>query len=195
MTGRPRSSVADRAIMDAAVHLLARDGYQSMRMTDVALQAGVGKPTLYRRYPTKADLVAAAIVALTAGPQPEPELPSGTEAALLTLLSATATALATPGGMTILGSLLAQEQRDPELIAAFRARVFEPRHAVVRVVLTRGIETGDVDPKTPIDVVVDLLFGALLARAILGEPVTNAWLAGVVDVAMRGAAPDRADRS
>jgi len=195
VTGRPRSSVADRAIMDAAVHLLARDGYQSMRMTDVALQAGVGKPTLYRRYPTKADLVAAAIVALTAGPQPEPELPSGTEAALLTLLSATATALATPGGMTILGSLLAQEQRDPELIAAFRARVFEPRHAVVRVVLTRGIETGDVDPKTPIDVVVDLLFGALLARAILGEPVTNAWLAGVVDVAMRGAAPDRADRS
>ncbi|MEO5885881.1 MAG: TetR-like C-terminal domain-containing protein, partial [Candidatus Limnocylindrales bacterium] len=104
-------------------------------------------------------------------------------------------ALATPGGMTILGSLLAQEQRDPELIAAFRARVFEPRHVVVRAVLTRGIEAGDVDPKTPIDVVVDLLFGALLARAILGEPVTNAWLAGVVEVAMNGAAPDRADRS
>lgn len=195
MTGRPRSEVADRAILAAAVQLLARDGYQSMRMSDVALAAGVGKPTLYRRYPSKPDLVAAAIVALTAGPQPEPDLPADTSAALLTLLSSTARALATPGGMTILGSLLAQEQRDPDLIAAFRARVFEPRHAVVRDVLMRGIKAGDVDPTAPLAVVVDVLFGAILARAVLGEPVTRDWLAGVVDLAMRGVTPGLAGRT
>ena len=195
MTGRPRSEQADRAILAAAVQLLARDGYQSMRMSDVALAAGVGKPTLYRRYPSKPDLVAAAIVALTAGPQPEPDLPADTRSALLILLSSTARALATPGGMTILGSLLAQEQRDPDLIAAFRARVFEPRHAVVRDVLMRGITAGDVDPTAPLEIVVDVLFGAILARAVLGEPVTRDWLAGVVDLAMRGVTPGLAGRT
>lgn len=189
MTGRPRSQAADRAILDAAVMLLARDGYQSLRMSDVAEAAGVGKPTLYRRYPAKPDLVAAAIVALTAGPEPEPELPDDTTAALLTLLRSTAQALATPGGMTILGSLLAQEQRDPELIAAFRTRVFEPRHAVVGDVLQRGIATGDVAADAPVPIVIDVLFGALLARAVLGEPVTEAWLLEVVGLAMRGMAP------
>ena len=195
MTGRPRSEEADRAILAAAVHLLARDGYQSMRMSDVALEAGVGKPTLYRRYPNKPELVAAAIVALTAGPQPEPDPPADTRAALLVLLRSTAWALATPGGMTILGSLLAQERRDPDLITAFRARVFEPRHAVVRGVLTRGIKAGDVDSTAPLEIVIDVLFGALLARAVLGEPVTEDWLAGVVGLAMRGVAPGPAVRS
>lgn len=192
MTGRPRSEAADRAILAAAVQLLARDGYQSMRMSDVALAAGVGKPTLYRRYPSKPDLVAAAIVALTAGPHPEPDLPADTRAALLDLLRSTARALATPGGMTILGSLLAQEQRDPDLIAAFRARVFEPRHEVVRDVLARGITAGDVDPAARLEIVVDVLFGALLARAVLGEPVTEYWLTGVVNLAMRGVTPGQA---
>lgn len=189
MTGRPRSEVADRAILTATVTLLARDGYQSLRMSDVALTAGVGKPTLYRRYASKPDLVAAAIVALTAGPQPEPELPADTRAALLFLLRSTAHALATPGGMTILGSLLAQEQRDPELIAAFRTRIFEPRHAVVADVLRRGIAAGDVDGSAPIAAIIDVLFGALLARAVLAEPVTEAWLVEVVDLAMRGVRP------
>lgn len=189
MTGRPRSEAADRAILAATVTLLARDGYQSLRMSDVARTAGVGKPTLYRRYANKPDLVAAAIVALTATPQPEPDLPADTRTALLSLVRSTARALATPGGMTILGSLLAQEQRDPELIEAFRTRVFEPRHAVVTDVLLRGIAAGEVDRSTSVPIVIDVLFGALLARAVLGEPVTEAWLEEVVDLAMRGMAP------
>lgn len=189
MTGRPRSEAADRAILAATVTLLARDGYQSLRMSDVALTAGVGKPTLYRRYASKADLVAAAIVALTTGPDAEPELPADTREAVLSLLRSSARALATPGGMTILGSLLAQEQRDPELIAAFRTRVFEPRHAVVANVLRRGIAAGEVDRSAPITAVIDVLFGALLARAVLAEPVTDAWLVEVVDLAMRGVRP------
>lgn len=195
MTGRPRSEAADRAILDAAVRLLARDGYQSLRMSDVAEAAAVGKPTLYRRYPSKPDLVAAAIVALTAGTGPEPELPADTSAALLALLRSTAAALATPGGMTILGSLLAQEQRDPALIAAFRTRVFEPRQAVVGDVLRRGIAVGDVAADAPLPIVIDVLFGALLARAVLGEPVTEAWLIEVVGLAMRGVRPVGQDAS
>lgn len=189
MTGRPRSEAADRAILAATVTLLARDGYQSLRMSDVAQTAGVGKPTLYRRYASKADLVAAAIVGLTTGPEPEPDLPADTQGALLSLLRSSAQALATPGGLTILGSLLAQEQRDPELIAAFRTRVFEPRHAVVADVLQRGIAAGDVDRHAPITAVIDVLFGALLARAVLAEPVTEAWLVDVVELATRGMAP------
>jgi AcrR family transcriptional regulator len=192
--GRPRSEVADRDILDAAIHLLGRDGYQALSMAAVAQLAGVGKPTLYRRYASKADLVAAALVHATSRPGTEPPLPRDTRAALRALVGATADALAAPGAMVIVGSLLAQERRDPQLIEAFRARVFHPRHAVVERVLREGIEAGELDPDTPVDVVIDVLFGAVVARAVLGEAVTPAWLDRVVDLALRSAAAVPSDR-
>lgn len=185
--GRPRSESADRDILDAAITLLGRDGYQALSMAAVAQAAGVGKPTLYRRYASKAELVAAALIHVTSGP--EPDLPTDTAAALRALVGATAEALAAPGAMVIIGSLLAQERGDPQLIAAFRARVFHPRHAVVERVVREGIARGELDAATPVDAVIDVLFGAVVARAVLGEPVTDAWLDAVVALTLRGAAP------
>ena len=186
--GRPRSEAADRDILDAAIRLLGRDGYQGLSMAGVAQMAGVGKPTLYRRYASKADLVAAALVHATSGP--EPPLPSGTRAALRALVGSTAEALAAPGAMVIIGSLLAQEQGDPQLIEALRARVFGPRHVVVERVLREGIAAGALHPATPVDVVIDVLFGAVLSRAVVGAAATPAWLDAVVDLALRGTSPD-----
>ncbi|HEV8295767.1 MAG TPA: helix-turn-helix domain-containing protein, partial [Acidimicrobiales bacterium] len=58
--GRPRSELADRAILAAARTLLARDGVDGMNVETVAALAGVGKATVYRRYPCRAELVVAA---------------------------------------------------------------------------------------------------------------------------------------
>lgn len=63
--GRPRSADADRAILEAAFRSLTEGGYSQMSIEAVAADAGVGKTTIYRRYPTKRDLAAAAIAAMT----------------------------------------------------------------------------------------------------------------------------------
>ena len=165
--------------METTVRMLGEVGYQSLSMAGVAATAGVGRPALYRRFPSKRDLVVAAILNLTDAP--EPVLPADTRGALAALLGATADALARPGGMAILGSLLTQEARDPELIAVFRERVFAPRQAVIQALLQQGINAGDVRSDLDLEVVDALLFGALLARATLGEPVDAAWRERIIN--------------
>jgi AcrR family transcriptional regulator len=182
--GRPRSRKADAAILGVTLRLLTADGYQALTIEAVAAAAGVGRPTVYRRYASKAELVAAALESLS--PEDETPLPDDTRGALLTLLGLTASALGARGGMTLVGSLLAQESRDPELVGLFRSRLFTPRHEIVREVLRRGIERGEVDPGASLEVAIDLLFGSLLARGVEGEPPDDAFLAAVVDVVLAG---------
>jgi AcrR family transcriptional regulator len=185
--GRPRSRTADAAILGATLRLLATQGYQALTIEAVAAAAGVGRPTIYRRYASKAELVAAALESLS--PEDETPLPDDTRGALLTLLGLTASALGARGGMTLVGSLMAQESRDPELVSLFRTRLFAPRHEIVREVLRRGIERGEVDPGAALDVAIDLLFGSLLARGVAGEPPDEAFLAAVVDTVLAGVGP------
>ena len=69
--GRPRSEQADRAIIDAALSLFAESGPEGLCIERVAARAGVGKATIYRRWPGKEDLLLDAIAALKT-PLPEP---------------------------------------------------------------------------------------------------------------------------
>src|SRR4029450_13294576 len=62
--GRPREERADRAILAAALELMAEHGVRDLRMDDVADRARVGKATIYRRYRSKDELVSAAVAAL-----------------------------------------------------------------------------------------------------------------------------------
>lgn len=184
--GRPRDPDVDTAILEAALRLLGEVGYQDMSIAAIASAAGVGRPAVYRRYRTKADVVVAAILRLTAGP--DPDLPTDARHALRLLLDAASGALATPGALAVLGSLLAEQRRDPELLAAFRARIFEPRRAIIHRVVRQAVERGQIAPQADREAIDSLLFGALLARAISGEPVDDVWIDRVVDQAWRGIA-------
>ncbi len=184
--GRPRDTRIDDAVLDATLRLLGDVGYQAMSISAIAEAAGVGRPAIYRRFHSKADLVVAAVLRLNVGP--DPVLPAHPRDALRTLLGRTAEALTSPGGLATLGSLLAQERRDPELLAAFRRRVFDPRHAVVHHVLRHGVERGVFAADADFEAVDASLFGAVLARAVLGEPVDDAWIDRVITQAWRGIA-------
>ncbi len=184
--GRPRDARIDDAILDATLRLLGDVGYQAMSISAIAQAAGIGRPAIYRRFESKADLVVAAVLRLSAGP--DPVLPRHPREALGTLLARTAEALTSPGGLATLGSLLAQERRDPELLAAFRRRVFDPRHAVVHGVLRDGVECGIVAADADFEAVDAILFGAVLARAVLGEPVDDDWIDRVIAQAWHGIA-------
>lgn len=178
--GRPRSEAVDDAIVAAALICLAQAGYDGLTVSAVAAEAGVSRPAIYRRYRSTAELAAAALLSLSdATTTPTPEQP---REALKELLAATAAALASPGAMTILGSLLAHGQRDPGLMATFREVIFEPRHEIVREVIADAIKGGQVRADIDAAIVIDMLFGSLLARALAGGSIDTAYAERAVDL-------------
>ena len=188
--GRPRDDRITAAILEATLALLADRGYAALSIAAVAEAAGVGKPAIYRRYGSKAELVVAAIDVLAE--EPAPELPDDTRDALTALLAATAAVIGTPGGLAIMGSLLAAGSSDPELIEAFRERIVRPRHEVVDAVMARAAERGELHTDADLEALDAMLFGAVLARATLGERLDRAWVERIVDTAWAAVAVDRA---
>ena len=65
--GRPRLASVDTAVLSSARSILAGRGYRGMSVEEVAVLAGVSKPTIYRRYPSKRDLARAAVEGLSDG--------------------------------------------------------------------------------------------------------------------------------
>ena len=184
--GRPRSPEADRAILDATVELLAERGLAAMSIEEIAARAGVGKATIYRRWPSKGLLALDAFVASFAAQQPLPD--TGTlRGDLVAALRAWVRAVtATPMG-SVLAGLVGEAQHDPSLRAAWRDRVLEPLRRQHRIMLDRAVERGEISASVDQEVVLDLFFGAAQHRLLLGHlPLDDAFVVDVVDVIMDG---------
>jgi AcrR family transcriptional regulator len=180
--GRPRSIAADRAILEATFRALTEAGYAQMSIEAVAAAAGVGKTTIYRRYPTKRELAAAAITAMTVvGPLP---VDLDVRTALIGLLTQGREAVVGQRAMTMIGTLLVEERREPELIAMFRERVIGPRRRLLLGLLTAAQARGELRPDADIEVAADMVVGALFAHYLAGEPVDDHWIARLVDTLM-----------
>jgi AcrR family transcriptional regulator len=187
--GRPRSREADRAILVAAVELLAERGLAAMSIEEVAERAGVGKTTIYRRWPSKGLLALDAFVASFREEQPLPDT-STLRGDLLAALRAWVRAVTeTPMGPMLTG-LIAEAQHDPELHAAWRDRVIEPLRRQRRIMLDRAIARGEIPASVDREVVLDLLFGAAQHRLLLGHlEMTEDFIREVVDVILDGIQP------
>jgi AcrR family transcriptional regulator len=159
-----------------------------MSIEEVAARAGVGKTTIYRRWPSKGLLALDAFMIMFRSLQPPVDTGS-LRGDLLSALRAWVRAVTnTPAGR-LLASLIAEAQHDPELHAAWRSRVLEPLRAQHRVVLERAIARGEVSPAVDQDVVLDLFFGAAQHRLLLGHlELTESFVESVVDVLLSGIA-------
>jgi AcrR family transcriptional regulator len=169
---RPRDPKVDEAIVTATVALLGERGFGSMTVEAVADRAGVGKPAIYRRFADKAALVEAVI-----SWQPlEPELPDRGDTRA-ELWEAVRKGLPTDGAgyLRLVGGLVAEEERHPELIAALRAHLLLPRRAIVIGLIARGQERGDIRASVDAVAALDAMAGAYLARALAGLGVGAAW--------------------
>jgi tetracycline repressor-like protein len=86
------------------------------------------------------------------------------------------------GAVRILGSLLVEDQRDPGILAAFRARILEPRRALVTAMLERGVDSGEIRPDIDPLVVTEMIAGAVFGHhVILGLPTSDGWIESLVD--------------
>jgi AcrR family transcriptional regulator len=178
--GRPRDASVDRQIMAATFRQLIDVGYAGLSMEAVAAAAGVAKTTVYRRYPTKRDLVVAALREETPFTPPPPDLP--TREALDRFVHQAIHALVDTGAIRILGSLLVEEGRDPGILDVFRARILTPRRQMVEAMIRRGIERGDVRPDVQPLIVAEMVAGAVFGHhAILGLTGTDEWIASLVE--------------
>ena len=185
--GRPRSEQADRAIIDAALDLFAESGAEGLCIEKVATRAGVGKATIYRRWPGKEDLLLDALAALKA-PLPEPKGQSVRDD-LVALVDAMRTEAVDPRQVRQVALLLGEGFRYPRLIERYVDTVVEPRRDVFRAVLRRGIATGELREATNVELAVDMLTGTVLARPrlILDRP-DRAYARRVVDELLTGLA-------
>lgn len=179
--GRPRSAARDRAIIDAALRLLAREGYVRMTVDQVAAEAGVSKATVYLRWPTKADLATAALASLREGGTPPAGDLRADLVAVLRTMRANVERLRATG---LIGTCLAEEHSTPELLGLFRERSVLPRRAEVRALLERAAAAGTLRPGAPLDGALDALMGAHLGRYLSGEPLPDDWEDGVVDAVL-----------
>jgi AcrR family transcriptional regulator len=183
--GRPRSERAEQAILDATLDAIGECGIEGVRCEDVAARAGVGKATLYRRWQGKEELLIAAFASLKS-PLPEPRGESVREdlTAMLAVIAADAD---DPRYAQQFALLHGEEQRYPLLVARYRDEVVEPRRELIRSVLRRGIETGELRADTDIEVAMLALTGAVMARGKHDVTPAEPGFAGrVVDELIRG---------
>jgi AcrR family transcriptional regulator len=186
--GRPRSVEADRAILRAAVDLLADEGYGGVTMEGVAAKAGVGKATVYRRWPSKSALVVDAVTACRESGTPPPDTGSARED-LLAFVRAFMHHLRTSDAGRVMPALVAELSHNPELAAAFREGFVQPRRARVLEAVRRGIERGEVradaDPELIADGVVALLQHRFL---VTGMEIDDRLPERLIDMLWRGIA-------
>jgi AcrR family transcriptional regulator len=169
---RPLDPQIDEAIHAATLGLLSQRGFAGMSVEAIADAAGVGKPAIYRRYPDKAALVAAVIAARL----PALEVPDlgDTRAELWQ-----AVVLGFPDDgaayVGLIGGLIAEQKRHPELIDAFRRSVLLPRRAVGLALVERGQRRGDIRLDISAEAAVDLFAGPFLARVFAGVDTGSRW--------------------
>jgi AcrR family transcriptional regulator len=169
---RPLDPTVGNAIDSATLTLLNERGFARMSMEAVATAAGVGKPAIYRRYPDKAALVAAVIARSLPELQP-PDL-GDTRAELW---QAVEQGFPQNGAayVGLIGGLIAEHERHPELIEAFRRSVLLPRRAVARALIERGQERSDLRRDIDPEAALDLFAGPFLARIFAGLDTGPSW--------------------
>jgi AcrR family transcriptional regulator len=160
--GRPRSERAEQAILDAALDAFAERGVDGVRCEDVAARAGVGKATLYRRWPGKEDLLIAALAALKS-PLPAPRGESARDD-LTAMVEVMARDCDDPRYARQFAMLHGEGERYPRLMARYKETVIEPRREIIRQVIRRGIDAGEFRPDTDIEIAMLTLTGAVMAR-------------------------------
>jgi AcrR family transcriptional regulator len=169
---RPLDPDIDEAIAAATLALLTERGFARMSMEAIAAAAGVGKPAIYRRFRDKAGLVATVI----AGQLPALDPPDLGETRA-ELWQAVEQGFPADGAayVGLIGGLIAEQERHPELIDAFRRSVLLPRRETGRALIQRGQERGDLRRDIDPEAALDLFAGPFLARVFAGLDTGPRW--------------------
>jgi len=182
--GRPRQPETDDAILNAAFTELCLSGYHGLTVDSVARRAGVGKPTVYRRYPGKRQLSEAALASRLSAPA---SVDTGSlKGDVAAMLKSDVLWLRGPGGAQLVGVLLAERERDPWLVDLLRRDVVRPRQLQYSAAIERAIGRGEVKAETNASLVAMALWGALLAAVLAGTTPNQRGVEALAETMIRG---------
>ena len=163
--GRPRSAAVDAAILDATLEEYAERGFDGMSIDGVAVRAGVGKATIYRRWSSKQELVRDAIAYM------HDDIEAPDTGSLLGdyegLAAGVRAAVQRQGAATFAPRLLGEAVGDPELHAIFYANLIKPRRDQMRLVLERAVARGEIRNDLDLDLMIDLFAGPAVYRMLI----------------------------
>jgi AcrR family transcriptional regulator len=185
--GRPPSEAAAShdAIMDAVYSLLQEKSVRDLTMEEVAKRAKVGKPTLYKWWPTKANLVLAMLCERMAPSLATPTA-LGAEESLRQRVRYLIDAFNGPFGKVVRG-VIAEGQSDPAIGKEFFDRVVSPRRTAAISDLQRGKDSSELRSDSDPHLLNDAIFGAIYYRFLLRSgPLTKRFGDELIDQVMRG---------
>ena len=163
--GRPRRAETAQAIVEATLALLAECGFQATTVDAIAKRAGVAKNTIYRRWPSKEELIADALDRLT-----RPELHVSESASVYEILREhardIARIVADPQVRRILPDMLGELQRNRAFAVTFAERLLRPRRAAIIDSLRQAIAGGELRRDADVELIADLLAGPPFLRVL-----------------------------
>ncbi|MFF3325076.1 TetR-like C-terminal domain-containing protein [Streptomyces sp. NPDC002889] len=185
--GRRRDPAADRAILESTLGLLGEGcSFSALSMDMVAQRAAVARATIYRRWRNKEELVLAALGSLDLPLPPLDGLPLRDK--LVSLVDQIRHRGQDTDLHRLLGGLLGDAVRRPQLVERFEESVVAARGDALRRALRAGVDSGELRPGLDVDQAVELLTGPMLSRLILRQrPVESAAFAeSIVDTFLNG---------
>lgn len=174
--GRRRSEESRIAILTAAYELVGEIGYARLTIEGIAARAGTGKQTIYRWWPSKADVVLDALATKADLQVPIPD--EGSYAADLRAFLLASFALGNQYQLVgILRALMAQAQIDPEFWQRFRDTFLQRRRDALAVITGRARARGDLPPTASPGTVADIVFGVIWYRVLATRELPGSRLA------------------
>jgi AcrR family transcriptional regulator len=185
-------------VLETTLRELARVGYRALRFEDVATLAKVNKTTIYRRWPTKSDLVRAAIACKKSESFKNSPDTGSLRTDFLALGSAFSTAVSQPEGQSLVRMFM-MESADPE-VADLHKSLRDEHQALPKAMIARAVERGELARGEDHMVLFEAFIGALHHKVfMMQESVSEAFLARLVEILLLGvlepaARPRRASR-
>lgn len=183
---RKRGAALEDAILDAAWAELSETGYTAFSVEGVAARARTGKASIYRRWPTRTQLLLEAVSSRLPTPAQcgfPVELPEDvtTAQALRQVACAITQVLHSPAG-DVMRAVKCEAASDPELARAIDDQFQAPRRAAMLALLRRGVERGEVRPGADTAIVADVLPAMLTHRIILQrEPLSAEAISDIIE--------------
>jgi AcrR family transcriptional regulator len=190
--GRPRSEAAasHAAIMDAVYELLKVKPARDLTMDAIAKRANVGKPTLYKWWPSKAALIMAMFHERIASHSEAPVAATGEEA----IRTKMRRLIREVNGLfgKVVADLIAEGQSDPAILQEFYERHGSLRRASAVADIERGKLAGEFSTGTDAEILVDAIFGPVYYRLLLRfAPLTEKYGNELIDQVLLGVRKER----
>ncbi|MEV0163916.1 TetR family transcriptional regulator [Nonomuraea fuscirosea] len=171
--GRPRDPETDVAILRAALDLFIERGVEGTSMEQIAKRAGVGKLTVYRRWSTKEELIAQAVeqtVSADLVPSPDDIQALDPQQIIEGVIEAAAEMTASPAFRALTARMMGSAVSHPELMAVYWKHHVLPRRELAAAMLRRAQQDGTVAADADLDVLIDMMAGAVTWRVLQPDP-------------------------